>query len=424
MGTILSIALKDLLLLRRNKFALIWVVAFPLLMALFFGSIFSGESSGSRSLKIAFVGDQSISSEEFFTELNKSEVLAIRRLPLDSALDLVTRGKLSAYVRYFAVDTSGSSMFSMGRDSIEVGMDPSRKTESAYLKGLIAQAYFARMQRRFTQPSSWRTDIGKGLKQIDSIGDLDFGQKGMLKGILGDLDSFLVSIDTLVDTAEIRNSGPFGDPKIRFEEVTRLDRKPATSWEIAFPQSLIWALIGCAATFALSLLIERIRGTYTRLRLAPISRGQILAGKGLACFATCVLVCSLFMLIGAVFFHVRIESPGILAAAIVCAALCFVGIMMLISVLGKNEYTVSGAGWAILLVFSMTGGGMIPLMFMPSWISAVSNFSPMKWCILAFEGAIWRGFTWGDMTLPLGILLAIGTLGFSIGVIVMAKAER
>ncbi len=72
----------------------------------------------------------------------------------------------------------------------------------------------------------------------------------------------------------------------------------------------------------------------------------------------------------------------------------------------------------------MIGGGMMPLMFMPGWIASISNFSPMKWCTLAFEGAIWRGFALGDMILPMAILWAIGLAGLAVGTAVLAKADQ
>jgi ABC-2 type transport system permease protein len=40
----------------------------------------------------------------------------------------------------------------------------------------------------------------------------------------------------------------------------------------------------------------------------------------------------------------------------------------------------------------------------------VSHFIPVKWGILALEGAIWRGFDLADMLPPCGILLSIGVL--------------
>ena len=42
MKPVLVLALKDLKLIYRDKFGLFWLLVFPLLMALFFGSIFSG----------------------------------------------------------------------------------------------------------------------------------------------------------------------------------------------------------------------------------------------------------------------------------------------------------------------------------------------------------------------------------------------
>ena len=51
--------------------------------------------------------------------------------------------------------------------------------------------------------------------------------------------------------------------------------------------------------------------------------------------------------------------------------------------------------------------------------------SPMKWAILAYEGAIWRGFTFGDMVLPCAILLTVGVVTFGIGARVLGRlAER
>ncbi len=423
MGAIVTLALKDLRLLWRNKFGLFWVILFPLLMALFFGSMFSGGEDRAGSMHIAFVANDAPTAQSFLKELKKSEVLAIDILPADSARDLVSRGKLTAYVNYMAASVSAGGPMSFMRDSIEVGIDPSRKAESGYLGGLISQAYFSRMQQAFVNPKAWQPEVSRGLAGIDSATWLNSQQRGLMKSVFKQLDTFLATVDT-VDTAKARENSPFGNLNLKMKSVTRTDHSPKTAWEITFPQSLLWALLGCAATFALSLVTERTRGTFLRLRLAPINRLQILAGKGLACFIACVAVCSLLMGVGIVMFGVSVGSPTLLIASILCAAFCFVGIMMLISVLGKNEQSVAGAGWAILLILSMIGGGMIPLMFMPSWISKVSNLSPMKWCVLSFEGAIWRGFTFGDMLLPLGILVSVGLAGMIAGTAVMTRSDR
>lgn len=89
---------------------------------------------------------------------------------------------------------------------------------------------------------------------------------------------------------------------------------------------------------------------------------------------------------------------------------------MFLSVLGKTEQAANAIGWAIMLVMAMLGGGMIPLFIMPAWMQNISHISPVKWGILALEGAIWRNFTISEMLLPCAILLGVGAVFFIIGV--------
>jgi ABC-2 type transport system permease protein len=205
--------------------------------------------------------------------------------------------------------------------------------------------------------------------------------------------------------------------QIDFDSVTRQRGVyPKTSYEITMPQAFVWMFLGCSAAFAISLVTERTRGTLMRLRSAPVTLTQILAGKALACFTTTIAALVLLYLFFALVFKVRPDSIPLLALAFVCSSLAFVGIMMLISVMGRTEASVGGIGWAFLIVMAMLGGGMLPLFFMPSWMQTVSNFSFVKWTVLAVEGAVWRGFTLGEMLLPCGILVGIGAVCFAIGV--------
>ena len=106
----------------------------------------------------------------------------------------------------------------------------------------------------------------------------------------------------------------------------------------------------------------------------------------------------------------------------VAGAICFVGLMMVMSTLGKTEEAVSGGTWGINLFMSMFGGGMVPLAFLPTFMQTLSNFSPVKWGVLALEGAIWRGFTWSEMLPPCLTLTAIGVVGFVLGVRVLRRS--
>jgi ABC-2 type transport system permease protein len=128
-----------------------------------------------------------------------------------------------------------------------------------------------------------------------------------------------------------------------------------------------------------------------------------------------VIVETSLAVIGAAFFGVRPASPGLLVLALLVVPTGFVGLMMLVASLGRTEEGASGAGWALMMPMSMLGGGMIPLAMMPAWIQPFSYASPVRWAIISFEGAIWRGFSLAEMALPCAILIGIGAVAFAIG---------
>jgi len=119
---------------------------------------------------------------------------------------------------------------------------------------------------------------------------------------------------------------------------------------------------------------------------------------------------------------VRFNLPKLVLAA-VASGVCFVGLMMFFASLAKTERSVAGITNAFLVMMGMIGGAMIPLFVMPGWMQAISDFSPVKWAIVAFEGAIWRDFSYSEMMTPVSILLAIGIVAFILG-IRMVKLEE
>jgi ABC-2 type transport system permease protein len=173
--------------------------------------------------------------------------------------------------------------------------------------------------------------------------------------------------------------------------------------------------MGVVMGFGVALVQEKAKGTMTRLVVAPISRMQILGGKALGCFMALVLVLGVFFLMARLIFQVPIDHPEKVLVAVICVAFLFVGIMMFLASIGKTERGMSSVGWAVMMVFAMFGGGMIPLFAMPAWMLQVSNFSPVKWAILMFEGATWREFSYAEMLLPCSIMLVLGVLLFLAG---------
>jgi ABC-2 type transport system permease protein len=428
MSRIITLAFKDLTVLRREKEALFWIFLFPLVFALFFGFLSGGGGGDRGKLRLAVVDeDHSDGSRALLDKLRKSDSLALydesvvgTQFTAESARNAVRRGDLTAFlVVPKGYGETAESFWQEGKP-LELGIDPARTAEAGMLDGVLMQTIYSGMQDQFTDPKKAKANADKALAALDKASNMDPDQKKVLKSFLGDLEKFMGN----AAPQEMKHS-PFAiENKLKKVPVLlEEENKPRSAFEVTFPSSVTWGMYGCIITFAISIVSERTKGTLIRLRMSPLSWAEIVAGKGLACFLVSVFVAALLMFLGHLLFGIRVENLVGLALAIVSAAFCYTGLMMALAGFGKTEKAVSGSAAAVFMPLAMIGGGMIPLAFMPAWMQTVSNISPTKWNIVALEGAIWRGTSLVEMLLPCGVLLAIGAAGFGLGVRFLSRQK-
>lgn len=357
-----TIALKDLRLLLRDPVALFWVLAFPLLFAVFFGAVLEAGVAGKSARWPVVLVDEARTEESrrLMDALTQADALTTSRASLETARRAVASGHAVAFVRVLP----GSA----GED-VQVGSDASQRVQGQVLarlvEGIRAESAMAGVPEQFV-PVFAATPVS-------------------LRFIAGD------------------------------------EKKPGSSYQLVFPAALLWGLMGCAASFAVSLVTESTSGTMVRLRAAPFARSTVMGGKGLACFLACSADGFLLWLFGALTLGIRVSNPLLLLLALLSTAICFVGITMTLASLGKTEQSVASAGWSTLIVFAMLGGAMVPRSFMPEWLQRASLASPVYWAIRALEGATWRAASFSELVVPCLVLLAIGLGGFALGTRVMAS---
>jgi len=357
---------------------------------------------------------QTEGARAFIQTLSEAPELDVWQAGRDEAVSRVRKGRAAAYVVLQPGFGEARRRVFWGEPAgIELGLDPGRGPEGEMLKGILTKHLFEGMREIFTNRQAMRAQVQDALTETNDGPDGDASTRAALRLFLPALDHFLATMPESTD------EGFRGFEPIRIE--TTLETRETTSggpprFAITFPQGILWGFLACTATFAISLVCERTRGTLYRLRLAPIGRMRILAGKALAAVFTNLVVGVMLLALGVLAFGIRPQSYALLAMALACTALSFSGIVLLLSVLGKTESAAGGLSWAVMLVMALLGGGMVPLAFMPSLMRTLSHASPVKWGILALEGAIWRGFTLTEMLLPCAVLLAVGAACFLIGV--------
>ena len=298
MRTVLIMALKDLVLVTRDWLGLFFIVGFPILMGVFFGSMYGGVGErGSTKLDVAVVDeDGSTMSAKLIESLANSGSVNVQKLPREEALDRVRRGQLIGMIGIPNGFGKTAGMMWMESPAIELGVDPSRQAEGGMLQGLIMQAAGKLVMDRFQDPASMRPFIQDARDKMIADADIPSEMRPLLNQMMTSLDGFMAkwqevqTADRKTATVEGKKSPAAGSAfeiaRIKTIDVTReppkgsreaLFQQIRSKWDISFPQAMLWGVLACAATFAIS-IVRRAQTRHT----AAVAGGADLAHSSAA----------------------------------------------------------------------------------------------------------------------------------------------
>ncbi len=418
MQKMLAIAVKDLKLLFRDRGGFFFTFFYPILFALFFGFVFSTGGDEIQAIKIDAVDmDQTPQSQSFLKRLASAPELDLKITDSLKARKDVLSGKRVSYILLEkGFGKAKRNLFDGNLPQVELGIDPSKKAEAGMLSGILMKYAVQDMQQTFSDTKLMKKNSEEALQAVINDKTLLPSEKATLTNLFKALNQLWD--DSILNASQKTESGFKGFEPLHIKErkITFEPAKQLNSFDFTFPQGIVWGLLACAISFAVSLVGERTRGTLFRIQAASVNKSTVLAGKAFASFLVSLSMAFVLILIGVLWFGIHVHAWLMLIFTIFVVSVSFVGIMVLFSVLGKTERAVSGMGWALILPLAMLGGGMIPLAFMPKWLQTLSIISPVKWAILSIEGSLWRAFTWSQLAEPLAILLFFGLSSFLIGV--------
>jgi ABC-type Na+ efflux pump permease subunit len=138
---------------------------------------------------------------------------------------------------------------------------------------------------------------------------------------------------------------------------------------------------------------ERRQGTLKRLRLAPITRGEILLGKLLPCYAISVIQGAGLLILGKLIFGMRWgpdgwsiwEQAGALLVVVLFTSMAAMGLAMLVASLARTEAQVALYGGVPVLVMAVIGGCVLPREMMPEQTQWLTLLTPHGWALNAYR---------------------------------------
>lgn len=159
----------------------------------------------------------------------------------------------------------------------------------------------------------------------------------------------------------------------------------------------LWIVPGFTVMFAFflvsvmarSFIAERENGTLLRLKLAPIGTTSILLGKTAPFFLTSVIQCFLLFLGGRLLFGMSWgTNPLLLVPVILCTSLAATSLGLLLATIVQTDQQVSSIGTTLILVLSSLSGCFFPREMFPPLMKRISLFTPHGWALRTFDSVL------------------------------------
>lgn len=422
MRAILTLAAKDLRLLVQDRGGVFFTFVFPLLYAVFIGAIFSqaaGDYKGRRVPTLLVDEDNTAASRGLIARLHERDELAIEPSDRSEGLQLVRRGRKPACVIIpSGYERQRGRRFAVGPPTLQLASDPARQGEAGVISATLLRVLIDDLRDELSDPARLSQQLAMSgqstaTSAAEPAGKSDPDATPSASGSLA-VQALAAAAGSLDRAALGRVLSALEPLRIEPVEVNVLRDRPRNLYAVSFPQGLMWGAIGCTAAFGVALVMERVRGTLTRIRTAPLGAWQILAGKALACLAVNLAVAALLLGLAWSVFGVAPHSPVLLVLALLCTAIAFVGLMLVLSLFGKTEHGAATIYWGVLTLLAMVGGAMVPELLMPPILRTIGALSPVKWAIYAVEGALWREMSLSELAPALLALAGFGAACYAI----------
>ncbi|MCX7923811.1 MAG: ABC transporter permease [Clostridia bacterium] len=161
---------------------------------------------------------------------------------------------------------------------------------------------------------------------------------------------------------------------------------------------------------------ERESKTLGRIMSTRVGKLNLIMGKFLGLLFICFTQSMILIVFTRVVYGVNWGNsiPGLLLITF-CAVFAGAALGMMIATIAKTPGAADGIGQAFIQVFTLIGGGMIPLFVMPDFVKYMANFTLNSWATKGYNDLMMgMGI---DAILPYcGILIVMGMGYLSVGI--------
>jgi ABC-2 type transport system permease protein len=379
----LEIARVSMLRTFRDRMALFFIVALPMILVIVLGLTYGGMSS-------ARVG-----------------VADVDRSPLSGALvgDVRSDG-IPLDIRQY--DTVADLRDAVERGFVEIGLAVPAGYEMTIRAG--GQASIEIVARPQSYASAVRTAVDGAVTR----------QSALIEAVRFAATATGVPFDTALAVARERQPAVAG-VGVALESVTEATVNP-NGFAVGAQSQVILFMFLTSMTSAAVLVSTRQLGISRRELSTPTSAGTIVAGETLGRFGFALFQGAFIVVVSAVLFGVDWIDPLATAAIVVAFALVASGAAMLVASIVANEHQLSAIGPALGMIFGLLGGTMVPIEVFPAVMRTLSHITPHAWAMDAFHRLLVQGGGLVDVLPDIAILLGFAAVLLTLATIRFRRA--
>lgn len=188
-------------------------------------------------------------------------------------------------------------------------------------------------------------------------------------------------------TREPPHRGGSAGRAVYYQEGAGLLQRGALRYQILVPSYLVMFAFFLVLSVGWLFTSERRQGTLQRLRLAPLTRLDILLGKFVPGLVVALVQGSFLLLAGKLLFGMHWgPHPGWLFAVVAATALAAAGLALVVAAAARTETQVAVFGTLLVLVLAgLSGSLMGDRALMPETMQQVSRLTPHAWALDAYR---------------------------------------
>jgi ABC-2 type transport system permease protein len=403
---IISLILKDLSQILRDKRSFLFMLLMPVVFTGFMGfALGRGSSSNNQSLALGWTNQDGNSrlNQQLRSSLEASGALRVVEVDGSQAEEQVRQGKLAAALKIpagfsqQALAGAKVQLTLVADDASSTGQTIHQIVQTALMRSLstVEIAHLAVQQIESVKPYA-----NQAAQQSALLQTLDqANQAWQNPGVTLDL----VKAQNVEDTTSKAKANPFTQSS---------------------PGMLVqFAIFGLVNT-AVILVNERKSKTLQRLLTTSMNRAGIITGHLLTMFLIVFLQGIILVSFGQIFLGVDyLRQPLAVLLMVAALAIWIASLGLAIGVLVKGEEQVLVWSMFAMFLFSALGGCWFPLESTGSVFSLIGHLMPSAWAMDGFQNIVIRGLGFSSVLLPTAILMIYALAFFGLAVWRFKSAE-